>query len=61
MQQVRHYASKGDLHKARTVAKQIAHFRTAADRNFEGATMIATRAQVRDLGKLSVFVTDHNN
>ncbi|KAJ3412996.1 hypothetical protein HDV05_008647 [Chytridiales sp. JEL 0842] len=45
MAQIKQYANKGDLHKARIVAKQIAHYRSAADRNFEGATMIATRAQ----------------
>ncbi|KAJ3210705.1 hypothetical protein HDU67_005080, partial [Dinochytrium kinnereticum] len=44
--QVRYFASRGDLHKARVVAKQIAHFRSAADRNFEGSVMISTRAQL---------------
>ncbi|KAJ3102431.1 hypothetical protein HDU97_000574 [Phlyctochytrium planicorne] len=43
---VRHFASKGDLHKAKVVAKQIAHLRSASDRNFEGSVMIATRAQL---------------
>ncbi|KAJ1563328.1 hypothetical protein HK405_002459 [Cladochytrium tenue] len=40
-------AAKGDLVRARVVARQIAHYRTAGDRNFESAAMIATRAQVQ--------------
>ncbi|KAJ3303265.1 hypothetical protein HDU76_005377 [Blyttiomyces sp. JEL0837] len=46
LQQVKHYAAKGDLHKARILARQIAHYRSCADRNFESAAMIETRAQL---------------
>ncbi|KAJ3030202.1 UNVERIFIED_CONTAM: hypothetical protein HDU68_009843 [Siphonaria sp. JEL0065] len=46
MNQIRHFASKGDLVKARIAARQISHYRTAADRNYESAAMIETRAQL---------------
>ena len=47
MQEVKKHALKGDIHKARIVARQIAHYRSAGDRNFERSAMINTRAQVR--------------
>ncbi|KAI9327084.1 hypothetical protein BDR26DRAFT_876057 [Obelidium mucronatum] len=46
MNQIRHFASKGDLVKARIAARQISHYRTASDRNYESAAMIQTRAQL---------------
>ncbi|KAI9360046.1 hypothetical protein DFJ73DRAFT_816471 [Zopfochytrium polystomum] len=46
MTMVKEHAKKGDIPKARIVARQIAHYRSAADRNFESAAMIQTRAQL---------------
>ncbi|KAJ3241686.1 hypothetical protein HDU81_011010 [Chytriomyces hyalinus] len=46
MDQIRHFALKEDLVKARIAARQIAHYRTASDRNYESAAIIATRAQL---------------
>ncbi len=44
--QIRSYAQRGDLVKAKMVAQQIASYRTIADKNFASALHIATRAQV---------------
>ncbi|KAJ3064259.1 hypothetical protein HDU98_012297 [Podochytrium sp. JEL0797] len=46
MNQIRQFASKGDLVKARIAARQISHYRTASDRNYESAAIIQTRAQL---------------
>jgi hypothetical protein len=56
MSQIKSFAIKGDLHKARVVAKQVATLRQASDRNFESATMIATRAQVRKACGVKLFL-----
>ena len=47
LRQIRVYAQKGDLVKAKMVAQQVANFRTIADKNFASAMNIANRAQVR--------------
>ncbi|KAJ3021165.1 hypothetical protein HKX48_009085 [Thoreauomyces humboldtii] len=46
MGQLRNFAGKGDLHKAKCLAHQVAHYRVAADRNFDAGVMIDTRAQL---------------
>ncbi|KAJ3378017.1 hypothetical protein HDU84_008020 [Entophlyctis sp. JEL0112] len=46
MNDIRTFSKKGDLVKARIAAKQISHYRTASDRNYESAAIIATRAQL---------------
>jgi hypothetical protein len=46
MHQIRQYASKGDVFKAKRIAQQIASYRSAADRNFDAQVTIQTRAQV---------------
>lgn len=46
MSMVKSFAEKGDIPKAKIVARQIAHLRSCADRNFESSTMISTRAQL---------------
>ncbi|KAI8621906.1 hypothetical protein BC830DRAFT_1092128 [Chytriomyces sp. MP71] len=46
MDQIRQFAGKGDLVKARIAARQISHYRTASDRNYESAAIIQTRAQL---------------
>ncbi|KAI9014711.1 hypothetical protein BC832DRAFT_612553 [Gaertneriomyces semiglobifer] len=46
MNQMRQQALKGDLHKAKLLAHQIAYYRLATDRNFEASVMIDTRAQL---------------
>ncbi|KAJ3288988.1 hypothetical protein HDU79_004406 [Rhizoclosmatium sp. JEL0117] len=46
MAQIRHFAAKGDLVKARIAARQISHYRQASDRNYESSAMIQTRAQL---------------
>ncbi|KAJ3045380.1 hypothetical protein HDV00_010250 [Rhizophlyctis rosea] len=51
LSQLRMFANKGDIYKAKLIARQIADYRTAADRNFTGSVMIDTRAQL--------MVSDH--
>ncbi|KAJ3092962.1 hypothetical protein HK100_006800 [Physocladia obscura] len=46
MNEIRYFSSKGDSVKARIAARQISHYRTASDRNYESAAMITTRAQL---------------
>lgn len=46
MKQVKGYALKGEVHKARLLAQQIARFRAVADRNFASSVMISTEAQL---------------
>lgn len=47
MIQIRAFAKKGELYKAKLTAQQIAHYRNLCDKNFERDVMIGTRAQVR--------------
>ncbi|KAJ3057236.1 hypothetical protein HK097_010596 [Rhizophlyctis rosea] len=51
LSQLRAFASKGDIYKAKLIAQQIADYRTASDRNFKGSVLIDTRAQL--------MVSDH--
>ncbi|KAJ3147681.1 hypothetical protein HDU86_007930 [Geranomyces michiganensis] len=46
LSQLRTYAAKGDIHKAKCLAHQVTHYRVASDRNFEAGVMIDTRAQL---------------
>ncbi|KAI9090464.1 hypothetical protein DFS34DRAFT_637463 [Phlyctochytrium arcticum] len=46
MAQLRSFAQKGDVQKAKCLAHQIAHYRVTGDRNFEAGVMIDTRAQL---------------
>ncbi|TPX66028.1 hypothetical protein SpCBS45565_g04746 [Spizellomyces sp. 'palustris'] len=46
MSQLKSYAQKGDIHKAKCLSHQISHYRVTSDRNFEAAVMIDTRAQL---------------
>lgn len=46
MIQLKSFASKGDLPKAKMIAQQIALYRSVSDKNFSRSVMIGSQAQL---------------